>query len=57
MNAEKVVATRPSHPASSCLHSRILENILDTYGNSTGTLRCCECGAIVVIHTQPAESS
>ncbi len=52
MNANHVLVTQPLRSASNCLHSRMLENICDTYGKKTDTLRCCECGAFVVIHSQ-----
>ena len=57
MNVDKVVATLPTCPTSNCLHSRILENICDSHGNKTDTLKCYECGAVVVIHTQHSEIS
>lgn len=57
MNSENARATRTAGSASQCLHSRMLENLCDAQGNTADTLRCSECGALVVIHTQHAQVS
>jgi len=57
MKVDHVVATLPTVPASHCLHSRMLENICDSHGNTADTVRCCECGAFVVVHTPHSEIS
>lgn len=57
MKADKVVATLPTRSASNCLHRRVLENICDSHSSKADTLRCCECGAFVVVHTQHSELS
>jgi hypothetical protein len=57
MDVDNGVAILPIGLTSRCLHSRMLENIRDPQGNKADTLRCCECGTFVVVHTQHSEVS
>jgi hypothetical protein len=55
MDEEKTVWTDPNGTTSSqCLHRRLVEAVLDSEGNKTNSMRCCECGVLVPRRPQPA---
>ena len=40
-----------------CQHTRLLEGIRDSHGNTTDTMKCCECGAQVSRTSQQSQGS
>ncbi|HLZ35577.1 MAG TPA: hypothetical protein VKP13_16335 [Nitrospira sp.] len=47
--ADAPTASELSHidSATSCVHSRIIDDVLTRNGKRTGKVRCCECKAII----------
>lgn len=57
MKGDNVVATPPTGLTPRCLHGRMFESMCEFHGHKTDMVKCCECGAFVVIHLQHAEVS
>lgn len=48
MDSDSAVWIDPNSDSSpQCLHKRLLEKVLDSHGNKTDFMRCCECGALM----------
>jgi len=45
METQRVQPISKIDPATTCAHSRLIEDVLTRSGKRTGKVRCLECGA------------